>query len=114
MALPEIRGNGRLITDPRTGTTKTDKPWTSALIKFPVWRKVDEQWEEGEGTVASVMAYEDNAPLLAGYAKGDAIGVHGTAKAAVWNDKPRIDVTATAIWTPEKTSKASPKADANN
>lgn len=106
MALPELRGTGRLLTDPRTGVGRNDKPWTSALIKFPTWTKTDDGWTEGDGTVASAIAFDDTADALARYAKGDPIGVHGTAKAGVWKDKPRIDLTVTSCWTPEKTPKA--------
>jgi single-stranded DNA-binding protein len=102
MALPEIRGTGRLLTDPKSGAGKNDKPWASALVKFPTWRKVDNKWEEGEGTVASVIAFEDLAGTLSGYAKGDSVGIHGTVKAAVWNDKPQLAVTISQCWTPEK------------
>lgn len=105
MALPELRGTGRLLTDPRNGVGKNDKPWTSALIKFPTWKKTDSGWEEQDGAVASVIAFDDNAPLLAGYAKGDPIGVYGTVKPAVWNDKPQLAVSLTACWTPEKPAK---------
>ena len=101
MALPELRGVGRLLTDPHHGTGKSGKPWCSALIKFSSWRKVNGTWVEGEGTVASVMTFEDNAAELARYAKGDPIGIHGTVKAAVWKDKPQLGITATQIWTPE-------------
>lgn len=102
MALPELRGTGRLLTDPRTGVGKNDKPWTSALIKFPTWRKTDNGWEEGDGTVASVIAFDDLATAFAGYRKGDQVGVHGTVKAAVYNDKPQLAVTASQCWTSEK------------
>ncbi len=102
MALPEIRGTGRMLTDPRTGTGKNDKPWTSALVKFPTWRKTDNGWEESEGTVASVIAFEELAVTLSGFTKGDTVGIHGTVKAAVWNDKPQLAVTATQCWKPEK------------
>ncbi len=102
MALPELRGTGRLITDPRKGVGKNDKKWASALIKFPTWKKTDDGWEEGEGTVASAIAFDDLAVTLAGFAKGDQIGVHGTAKAAVWKDKPQLAVTVSQCWTPAK------------
>lgn len=106
MALPEIRGTGRLLVDPKTGTTKADKPWATALIKFPSWKKTDDGWEEQpDSPVANVSAYDDLAPLLASYAKGDEIGVHGTAKPALWNDKPQFAITATQIWAPEKKSR---------
>lgn len=105
MALPELRGIGKLLTDPRNGTGKNDKPWVAALIKFPTWRKANDGWEEGEGTVASVIAFEDTAAALGRYAKGDPIGIHGTAKAAMWNDRPQIAVTVTSCWTPEKQPK---------
>jgi single-stranded DNA-binding protein len=110
MALPELRGTGRLITDPRHGTTKTDQPYTSALIKFSTWRKVDGTWVEGEGTLASVIAFEDNATALNDFTKGDPIGVTGPARAAIWNDKPQIAVTITSCWTPEKTTKTATQA----
>lgn len=104
MALPEIRGTARLLADPRTGTTKADKPWTTALAKFATWRKADGKWEETEPAIAVISAYDDNAPLLGRYTKGDDIGVHGTCRPVIWNDKPQLAVTATQIWTPEKTS----------
>lgn len=106
MALPELRGTGRLLTAPRTGTTSTGTPYASTLVKFPQWRKADGEWEEGEGAVASVIAYDDNAALLAAYAKGDDVGVHGSCKPAIYKDKPQLAVTATQIWTPEKTPRA--------
>lgn len=102
MSLPELRGTGRLITDPRTGTGKNDVPWSSVLIKFSSWRKVDGAWEEGDGVVASVIAFGDTASLLTGYAKGDQVGVHGTVKPALWKDQPQLAVTATQVWMPEK------------
>lgn len=113
MALPELRGTGRLLCDVRTGTTSTDKPYASALIKFPQWRKVDGQWEEGDGAVASVVAYDDHAIALARYAKGDDIGIHGTVKPAVYRDKPQLSITASQIWTPEKTSRPAAKTAAS-
>ncbi len=105
MALPELRGTGRLLTDPRTGVGKNDKPWCSALVKFPQWKKTDNGWEEGDGTVASVMAFEDLATDLAAFKKGDDIGIHGLAKATVWKDKPQIELRATQCWKPEKVSR---------
>jgi len=107
MALPELRGTGRLLTDPRNGIGKNGKPWTSALIKFPTWRKTNDGWKESEGTVASVIAFDDTAKLFAGYAKGDTVGIHGTAKAAVWQGKPQLAVTVLQCWTPEKRPAAS-------
>lgn len=107
MALPELRGEGRLLTDPRHGTTKTDKPWCSALVKFPAWRKVDDEWIEDDADVASVMAFDDNAQLLARFAKGDEVGVHGKARLAEWNGKPQFAVTLTrAPWVPERKARS--------
>ncbi len=102
MAFPELRGTGRLLADPRKGVGKNNKKWASALIKFPTWYKTDSRWEEGEGTVASAIAFEDVAVDLASHTRGDTIGIHGTAKAAVWNDKPQLAATASRCWTPEK------------
>lgn len=114
MSLPELRGTGRMITDPRTGTAKTGAPWCSALIKFPVWKKTDDgKWEEQpDAPVASVIAYDDLAGQLAGYSKGDAVGVHGTTKLAIWKDRPQFAVTATQVWTPEKTDRGSRSREA--
>jgi single-stranded DNA-binding protein len=110
MALPELRGTGRLLTNPRHGTAKTGDPWTSALIKFSTWRKTDNGWEEGEGTVASVIAFGDTAGPLLGYAKGDQIGVQGAVKAAAWNESPQLAITLTSCRTPERQTKKTPAA----
>jgi single-stranded DNA-binding protein len=111
MALPEIRGTARLLADPRKGLTKTDKRWASVLVKFPTFRKTDNGWDETDGVVAKVSAFDDLATALAGHTKGDEIGVHGTVKASVWNDKPQLDVNASQIWAPERRAKTKAPAD---
>ncbi|MET0520824.1 MAG: single-stranded DNA-binding protein [Jiangellaceae bacterium] len=108
MSLPELRGQGRTLTDPRTGTTNGGTPWCSLLIKFPAWRKTDDGWEEQpDSPVANVSAYDDLAAVLAEYGKGTEIGIHGTTKLTVWRDKPQFQVTATQIWTPERKARSS-------
>lgn len=103
MALPEIRGVARLLTQPTPRTTTTGKPWTSALAKFETWTKGDDgKWAETEGVVASLAAFDDAAEPLAGYAKGDKVAVHGTARPAVWQDKPQLKVSVIRCWTPEE------------
>lgn len=105
MALPELRGTARLLTDPRTGVSKNDKPWTSALLKFPQWRKTDDGWEEGDGVVASAIAFEDVAEQLAGYAKGDEIELRGPASLEEWQGKTRLKLTIEACRRPVKAAK---------
>lgn len=112
MSLPDMRGTGRLLTDPRTGTTKTDKPWTSALVKFQSWRKGDDGWEEGDSQVASCIAYEDVASALAGFAKGDDIELRGPFKVEEWQGKPQLKVTVVACRVPVKTERRTDKAAA--
>lgn len=105
MALPELRGIARLLTEPRTGVGSTGKPWTSALIKFPQWRKTDDGWKEGDGVVASIIGFEDVADQLAGYAKGDEIEVRGTVTLGEWQGKPQLKLTVEACRRPVKAAK---------
>lgn len=103
MSLPELRGIGRLLADPRTGIGKNGKPWTSVLVKFTQWRKTDVGWEEGDSQVASCIAFEDDpAALLAGFAKGDDVELRGPARVEMWQDKPQLKVTVVACRVPLK------------
>jgi hypothetical protein len=77
MALPELRGTGRLITDPRHGTTKTDQPYTSALDQVLHLAKVD-GWEEGEGTLAS-SSPSRTTPLPTTSPRATQSASHGTS-----------------------------------
>jgi single-stranded DNA-binding protein len=107
MSLPELRGIGRLLSDPRTGTTKAGKPYTSALIKFTQWHKTDAGWEEGDSQVASCIAFdEDAAATLAGFAKNDDVELRGPAKVEMWNDKPQLKITVVACRAPVKDKQA--------
>lgn len=105
MALPELRGIARLLTEPKSGTGKTGKAWASALIKFPQWRKTDDGWEEGDGVVASAIGFEDVAEQIAGYAKGDEIELRGPASLEEWQGKTRLKVTVEACRRPVKAVK---------
>jgi single-stranded DNA-binding protein len=105
MALPELRGIARLLSDPRTGIGKTGKPWTSALLKFTQWRKTDDGWEECDGVVASAIAFEDVAGQVADYRKGDDIEVRGPITLEEWNGKPQLKLTVAACRHPIKVAK---------
>lgn len=112
MTLPELRGQGRALTDPRSGTTGSGTPWCSLLLKFPSWKKTDDGWkEQPDSPVASVVAYDDLAAQLAKYAKGDDLGVLGTTKLSVWKDKPQFSITASQLWTPERKPRQAAKRD---
>ena len=102
MSLPEIRGAGKLVTDPRSGTTKTGGRWTNGLIRFQSWRKTGDDWEPGDAVVASVIGFDDVADLLAGYSKGDDIAVQGSTSVAVWKDQAQLKITLSKVWTPQK------------
>lgn len=93
MSLPNLRGTARLLSDPRTGDTRTGGRWASALAKFPQWRKTDDGWEEQDGAVASCVGFNDVAELLAGFATGDEVDLYGTCTAEVYRDKPQLKVT---------------------
>lgn len=101
MSLPTLTGTAELLTDPKKALTKTNKPMATALLKFAAWRKVDGKWVEGDSVVASAIAFEDNARDLAGYSKGDKVTVTGPCTVTVWNDKPRLNLTITAVSAPE-------------
>lgn len=102
MSLPELRGTGKLLADPRTGMTRTDKPWTSALIKFQAWKKTDAGWEEGDSIVASCMAFDEPAGILAGFTKGDSVELRGPANLEEWNGQTRLKITVAACRAPVK------------
>jgi single-stranded DNA-binding protein len=107
MALPKIDGVGRLLTEVRKSLTSTQKPMASAILKFPTWHRQPEGgWEEGDGVIASIVAFEDVAKLLARYARGDEIAIWGTTAAQVWKDTPQLKVTLSDVQpAPEKPTK---------
>lgn len=110
MALPEIRGIARLLTDPRTGATTNGNPYTSALVLFETWTKDNTgTWQQGEGVPASVITYDvDTTHTLTAHTKGDKIGIHGTTRPDIYNNKPQLKITATRCWTPQPTPKDNP------
>jgi hypothetical protein len=93
VSLPTITGVAKLLGDPKSGPTKSGGSWTNAILKFTAWRKVDDEWTEGEGVVAAAIAFDDVAAQLAAFRKGDPIEIHGTASLGLWNDAPQLRVT---------------------
>ena len=73
---------GRLVRDPRQGTSKSGKPYTTALIAVPV-----EVWGEDERdrVLISVIAFTPAAEALAALGKGDDVSVAGSARLSSWN-----------------------------
>ncbi len=105
MALPQLRGTARLLSDPRTGESRNGKPWTSLLVKFQAWRKTDDGWEEGDSQVASCIGFDGVAEDMAGFAKGDDIELRGPAHVEMYQDKPQLKVTVVACRVPVKAAK---------
>ena len=105
MALPEIRGTVRLLTQPTQRETHSGKPWCSVIGLFESWTKTDAGWEQGEGITAAIATFDaDCAAFLAGLGKGDKVSIHGHARPDVWNGKPQLKITATRAWSPVQTA----------
>lgn len=102
MSLPEVRGAGKLVTDPRSGETKTGGRWTNGLIRFQSWRKTGDDWEPGDAVVASVIGFDEVADQLAGYAKGDDVAVQGVTSVGIWKEQPQLKITLSRVWKPER------------
>ncbi len=104
MSLPRVTGTARLLTEPTRKTTKDNKPMSTVLLKFTGWRKDDAgKWVEGDSVVASAIAFEDTARLLAGFAKGDNVEIEGQITGmSVWKDKPQMSVTIKTVAAVEK------------
>ncbi|MEV8510840.1 single-stranded DNA-binding protein [Dactylosporangium sp. NPDC051484] len=102
MSLPEVRGAGRLITDPKTGPTRSGGTWTNGLVRFQAWKRDGETWTEGDSVVASIIGFDDVAAALAAYTKGDELAVQGTVSVGMWKDQPQLKVTLSKVWTPER------------
>lgn len=93
MSLPNLHGTGRLISDPKTGTSRNGQDWTSAVVKFQAWRKGDNGWEEGDHAIAACIAFGDTAATLARFSKGDEVELRGPASLALYDGKPQLRVT---------------------
>ncbi len=101
MSLPTLHGTGTLISDPKTGPTKTGGTWTSVVVRFQQRRKTaDSGWVDGHAEVASCIAFDEVAAILAGFGKGDSVELKGTVGAGLWGDKPQLKVTVTACRKP--------------
>jgi hypothetical protein len=112
VSLPTLHGTGKLLTDPKQGASQDGSPWCSAVLKFQTWRKGDDGWTEGDGVVASIIAFKDVAPALAGFAKGDEVEIKGTGGVGMWKDQPQLKVTVTACRVPVKVARDSVRAAA--
>jgi hypothetical protein len=102
VSLPTLHGTGKLLTDPKQGTSHDGSPWCSVILKFQTWRKGDDGWVEGDGAVASLIAFKETAAKLARFAKGDEVEFKGTASVGIWKDQPQFKVTVTACRVPVK------------
>lgn len=103
MALPTISGTGTLLSDPKTGDTRTGGTWTNAVVKFQAWRRTDSGWEPGDEVVCAAIAFDDVAADLARYAKGDPVQIDATVNSlAIWQGKPQLKVTVSAVTQPEQ------------
>ncbi len=73
--------SGRLVKMPQRRTSKSGKPYTTALIAVPV-----EVWGEDEPdrVLISVIAFTPAAEALAALGKGDDVSVAGSARLSTW------------------------------
>lgn len=103
MALPTISGTGTLLSDPKTGDTRTGGTWTNAVVKFQAWKKTDTGWEPGDEVVCAAIAFDDTAADLARYAKGDPVQIDATVNSLnIWQGKAQLKVTVTTVAQPEQ------------
>lgn len=112
MSLPTISGTAQLLTDPKTGPTKSGGTWTNAVLKFQAWRKVDDEWTEGDAVIGAVIAFDDAAQSLLTFSKGDIVTVEGTATVALWKDQPQLRITANTVAAPERRKRSGQSGDA--
>lgn len=109
--------SGTLVRDPRTGSTKTGKVMSNALVAV--------QCENGDDKIlASVIAFESTAETLSRLSKGDGVAVTGPIRLTHWVDgdgieKHGVACTASSIMSayerrkkaPPGKPKAKPKMD---
>ena len=108
MALPEITGDAKLITDPRHGIAKTGSPWANCMIRFTGYRKDGDDWVEDSSFTAALAAFGDEAAQLAAFAKGDGIHVEGRLRSLrIWTpakgeSRPDLEITVRSVSRPER------------
>ncbi len=94
MSYPKVHGTAELISDPKSGPSKNGGRWCNAIVKFAKHRKqTNGTWTEVESFVAVIMAFDDHADILSGFAKGQPVEVIGTAAIGEWNGKPQMQIT---------------------
>ncbi|MGI5236485.1 single-stranded DNA-binding protein [Dactylosporangium sp. CA-139066] len=107
MSLPEIRGDGKLITEPRSGIAKTGTPWANCMVRFTGYRKDGDDWVEDSSFVAALAAFGDEAKQLTRYAKGDAVHIEGRLRSLrLWQpergERPELEITVKSVTPPER------------
>lgn len=105
--------SGRLVRDPRIGTGRNGKTYTTALISVAV--------ENDDPVLVSAIAFNSNAQALAALGQGDAVSIAGDAKLSAWTkdgeERHGLSVTAHRIMTAyarRKTAKAQTEAAADD
>lgn len=100
MSYPKVHGTAELISDPKSGPSRNGGRWCNAVVKFVKHRKqTNGTWVEVESFVAVIMAFDDHADMLSGFAKGQPVEVIGTAAVGEWNGKPQMQITIGATGT---------------
>jgi single-stranded DNA-binding protein len=91
----EVLMSGRLIRDPATRTGPSGKPFTTALLR------VQTDGNDGEGMVASCIAFGETGERLGRLRAGDAASVSGPARLTQWQKdgetRHGLNVTVQAV-----------------
>lgn len=117
MALPEIRGDAKLITDPRSGIAKTGTAWSNAMVRFVGFRKDGDDWVEDSSFIAALAAFGDEAAQLAEFAKGDGVHVEGRLRSLrLWQPqrgepRPELEITVRSVTRPERRPRGTRQPD---
>ena len=91
--------SGSLVTDPRSGTSKSGTEWSNAVVRVPCGQN-----REGEAETAfvQVAAFGSEAAKLSRLAKGDSVSAAGALKPSEYQAKDGttrhgLSLTATGI-----------------
>ena len=93
--------SGSLVTDPRSGTSKTGTEWSNAVVRVPCGTNRE---GEAEAAFVQVAAFGSEAAKLSRLGKGDSVSAAGALKPSEYQAKDGatrhgLSLTATGILT---------------
>ena len=91
--------SGSLVTDPRSGTSKTGTEWSNAVVRVPCGTNRE---GEAEAAFVQVAAFGSEAAKLSRLGKGDSVSAAGALKPSTYTSKTGeerhgLSLTATGI-----------------